>query len=403
MPRLRRFGDILQEANRLISVEDDVEYRCGGVRWHGHGVFIREYKYGADILKKFVQHTLNAGDIVYCTLFAKSGAFAVADDDVAGAILSEKFPTFELVDSEVNPKYLKWFFRSGQLNRIAEEQATGMAAFSLSHLSKSKFLKLLVPVPDAARQQEVISLCEKIDEQARAASTRLQQNVDVADHLLTASCSKAFADCPIVKLGSIGQYVQRPAIIVPDDRYMQVTVAMNHKGLRLRRICDGMEIKSPGQCFVQEGDLLFSRIDLRNGAIGFVNGNLAGAVVTRDFPVFGLNQPSDLARRFLRYVFLSPAFMKQVQNASKGTTNRQKLKRERFLEIEVPWPSEAEQERIVSHLNDVAEHVRSLTLLYAEQQVLSKKFASAAISSLFSTDSGFGPRHELASELEPAL
>jgi hypothetical protein len=53
--------------------------------------------------------------------------------------------------------------------------------------------------------------------------------------------------------------------------------------------------------FVREGDILFSRIDIRNGAIGFVRGDLDGAVVTRDFPVFRLYQPTDIARRFLRY------------------------------------------------------------------------------------------------------
>ena len=287
---MKKFGDIVQEENRVISVIDDTEYSCGGVRLHGKGLFIREYKYGIEIRKKFVQHVVNTDDIVYSTLFAKSGAFAVADAAVAGAVLSEKFPTFRLIDSSVNLDYLRWFFRSEQLNRIAEEQATGMAAFSLSHLSKSKFLKLPVPVPTADRQTEVVRLCEDISQHADATLTPLKTNIVFVPHLVAASAERLFDKYALVPLSEIGEYVLRAADIIPDRQYMQVTVAMNHKGLRIRRICDGIEIRSPGQCYVRDGDILFSRIDLRQGAIGFVGKELDGAVVTRDFPVFRLQQ-----------------------------------------------------------------------------------------------------------------
>ena len=147
MARMEPFGDLVKEDNRLVEVLDDVEYVCGGVRLHGNGVFVREHKFGIELRKKFVQHTVKSGDIVYSTLFAKHGAFAVADKSVDGIVLSEKFPTFRLISDDVSLEYLKWFFRSGLLNRIAEDQMTGIAAFSLGHLSKSKFLKLKVPVP----------------------------------------------------------------------------------------------------------------------------------------------------------------------------------------------------------------------------------------------------------------
>ena len=139
MSRMVAFGDIVREQSRLVELVYDKEYACGGVRLNGKGVFIREFKLGSDIKKKLVQHVVKEGDIVYSTLFAKAGAFAIADDKVDGIILSEKFPTFTLESDLVSSEYLKWFFRSGQLNRIAEEQMTGMAAFSLAHLSKKSF------------------------------------------------------------------------------------------------------------------------------------------------------------------------------------------------------------------------------------------------------------------------
>jgi restriction endonuclease S subunit len=172
---------------------------------------------------------------------------------------------------------------------------------------------------------------------------------------------------------------------------MQVTVAMNHKGLRVRRICDGSEIKSPGQCYVREGDILFSRIDIRQGAIGFVGPELDGAVVTRDFPVFRLNRPAEIARRFLRYAFLSPLFMSQAREASRGTTGRKKLKRDRFLEFRVPWPKEMEQAAAVSTLDEIESRASLAAQKYAAQDTLIKKFAMASIGELYLADSGLAP------------
>lgn len=179
MARMVAFGEILQEDNRLIEILDHEEYACGGVRLHGKGVFIREYKRGTELKKKFVQHTVRAGDIVYSTLFAKSGAFAVADESVDGIVLSEKFPTFALKGNLVSSDYLKWLFRSGQLNRIAEDQMTGIAAFSLSHLSKKKFLMLKIPAPSPERQAEVVSLCEAAARQAENCASPIRQNLNL--------------------------------------------------------------------------------------------------------------------------------------------------------------------------------------------------------------------------------
>lgn len=388
MTAMIKFGDLITEENRLIDVSDGEEYACGGVRLHGKGVFVREYKYGIEIKKKVVQHVVKAGDIVYSTLFAKAGAFAVAEQDVEGAVLSEKFPTFRLIDDRAGLDYLKWFFRSGQLNRIAEDQATGMASFSLSHLSKSKFLNLKVPVPSLDRQAEVVRLCEEASRYAKATDTPIRGNIELIEHFIGASAEKSFHGMHRVKLSSIGDYMLRAANIQPDKQYMQVTVAMNHKGLRVRRICEGKEIKSPGQCYIREGDILFSRIDIRQGAIGLVGNDLDGGVVTRDFPIFRLHDTTEINRQFLRYIFLSPSFMTQAKDASRGTTGRKKLKRDLFLDFLVPWPSTTEKTRIVAELGDIQHQTLKLAKTYKVQEAAVKILGHSVIATLYARDAG---------------
>lgn len=388
MARMIAFGDVVEEKNRLIEVLDDVEYACGGVRLHGKGVFIREYKQGTELKKKFVQHVVRTGDIVYSTLFAKSGAFAIADESVDGIVLSEKFPTFILQSDIVRPDYLKWLFRSGQLNRIAEDQMTGIAAFSLAHLSKKKFLRLKIPAPSLERQSEVVRLCEAAADETSRCIGPLQQNLSVLESIIGVAATKIFADMPMVKMSDIGDYVLRNVEIEVGTKYTQITVAMKHRGLRLRRICDGSEIKSPGQASVMEGDILFSRIDIRQGAIGFVDKDLEGGVVTRDFPVFRLNVTDATARAFMKYVFMTPGFMSQAQEASRGTTGRKKMKRPAFLEFKVPWPSPNERAAAVAALAQIERDASILSKRYKQQEILAKGLGSSVVATLFAQDAG---------------
>lgn len=388
MVRMAAFGDLVKEDNRLIEVLDDKEYVCGGVRLHGKGIFIREYKLGHQLKKKFVQHTVRAGDIVYSTLFAKSGAFAIADETVEGVVLSEKFPTFCLVSDAVSLDYLKWFFRSGQLNRIAEDQMTGIAAFSLGHLSKSKFLKLKVPVPSPERQAEVVRLSVQSSDHVLRSTNPIKNNVELIEHLLGTAAEKVFMSMPRARMKQIGTYLLRGVQIQDSEQYSQITVAMRHRGLRLRRICYGSDIKSPGQCSVKEGDVVFSRIDIRQGAIGFVGKDLEGGVVTRDFPVFRFNDTDDVCKQFMRYAFMAPSFMNQAKDASKGTTGRKKMKRPAFLDFTIPWPSPSERASAVETLREIERNSAKLALTYRKQGTLAKGLGMSVIETLYAQDAG---------------
>jgi type I restriction enzyme S subunit len=381
-----KFGQILKEVFRPVEIVDGIEYACAGVRLHGRGVFVREYKMGERILKKHVQHVVQAGDVVFSTLFAKAGAFAIADADVNGAILSEKFPTYELVDPSIEPDYLRWLFRSGQLQAMAARLVTGVAVFSLSHLSKKKFLDLPLPLPRRERQRAVLSACSGVALSATQALGPLERNKRVAEHLTAAFVQRLTAGLPQKRLGDIGAYALRAAVIQPEQEYRQITVAMKHRGLRLRRHCLGRDIGSPGQCYVEEGDVLFSRIDLRNGAIGIVPKSLAGAVVTRDFPVFVLDNPTQTRLAFLLFMFRSPSFGAQAITASRGTTGRKKLKRNRFLDFVVPWPEDATMHHIVHQLTTVDEKATEVTQLLTVQRNALRQLTIGAASRLYRQD-----------------
>ncbi len=141
--------------------------------------------------------------------------------------------------------------------------------------------------------------------------------------------------------------------LMPEERYKEITVKLWGKGVTLRREVTGAEIASENRFVVRPRQFIVSRIDARNGAFGLVPDSLDRAVVTNDFPVFNLNIRL-LLPSFLEWMSKTQSFVDLCKAASEGTTNRVRLKEERFLATKVNLPSLEEQQRIVARIEELA-------------------------------------------------
>jgi type I restriction enzyme S subunit len=144
--------------------------------------------------------------------------------------------------------------------------------------------------------------------------------------------------------------------IDPAERYKEITVRLWGKGVVLRRELSGAEIRAERRIRVRAGQFIMSRIDARNGALGIVPDSLDGAVVTNDFPVFKPN-PSKLVPAFIGWMSKTRNFVDFCRSASEGTTNRVRLKEERFLTGPIPLPPLEEQWRIAGKIEELAEKI----------------------------------------------
>jgi len=81
-------------------------------------------------------------------------------------------------------------------------------------------------------------------------------------------------------------------------------------------------------------------------SLDFVPEELDGAVVSNDFPVFKINT-SLVCPSFLEWMSKTKGFVDICKAASEGTTNRVRLKEDRFLAMQILLPSPEEQQRIV--------------------------------------------------------
>jgi len=184
---------------------------------------------------------------------------------------------------------------------------------------------------------------------------------------------------PQVALGEVLRKSEESVLIDPNAAYREVTVKLWGKGVVLRREASGSEIAATRRTVVRTGQFILSRIDARNGAFGIVPPALDGAVVSNDFPSFNLNTQR-IVPEYLGWLSRSADFVELCKAASEGTTNRVRLKEEKFLTTAIALPSIVEQWRIVSRIEELAvniEEAQGLRRLAAEE---AEALVSASLS-----------------------
>lgn len=169
---------------------------------------------------------------------------------------------------------------------------------------------------------------------------------------------------PSVPLGEILRRSETSCPIRADQTYSEVTVKLWGRGVVLRQRPEGSRIASPRRFVARAGQLILSRIDARNGALGIVPPVLEGAVVSNDFPLFDIDAGRAL-HSFLGWLVKTSAFVELCRRASEGTTNRVRLQEARLLKVEIRLPPLPEQSRIVARLDALSAKTQEAQALRA--------------------------------------
>ncbi len=106
------------------------------------------------------------------------------------------------------------------------------------------------------------------------------------------------------------------------------------------------EIK--GKLFrVCSGDVVFSKIDVRNGAIGLVPPDVENSFVTSEFPTYSVL--SELADpQYIKILFRTKVFMRILNSMISGTSGRKRIQPIQLKNVIVPVPPLPVQEAIGS-------------------------------------------------------
>jgi hypothetical protein len=117
--------------------------------------------------------------------------------------------------------------------------------------------------------------------------------------------------------------LSRLAKLEEGQTYRRVTVKLYGEGVQLRDRVTVDDMKGDKWFVVKTGDLIFSKIDARNGAFGIVPDELDDAIATNEFPVFSINE-SECHTNVLAALLTSERFYGQIEEKASGATGRRR-------------------------------------------------------------------------------
>lgn len=163
------FSDFLKPNRRPYTLGPTEDANLLGMRWYGLGPFHRELKAATKIRKKS-HFVVRASDVIYNKLFAWKGTFGIVPPELDGMFVSDKFPTYELDETIIDPSFLRWYFRYPPLWEQARQLSTGSAALSKLTLNPPRFLELTIPRPSLDEQRRIVARIEYFASHIREAN-----------------------------------------------------------------------------------------------------------------------------------------------------------------------------------------------------------------------------------------
>lgn len=113
------------------------------------------------------------------------------------------------------------------------------------------------------------------------------------------------------------------------------------------------------------GDVVYSQIDVRNGAIGIVPEDLGRVCVTSEYPVYTVN-PAVTDAGYIKLLFRTTVFRRKINTMISGASGRKRVQPSDLEAVDVPLPPLSVQRTIVSEWGRVQSEVADLRRRIAE-------------------------------------
>jgi hypothetical protein len=160
--------------------------------------------------------------------------------------------------------------------------------------------------------------------------------------------SWSWPDASIGRLGSVLARRLEPALgtLSPSDTVTLLTI----------RFDGSIEARDPVQIGQMKGklyrahpgDVVFSKIDVRNGAIGLAPDYIECMCVTSEFPVYSVDT-SAVSPEYVKLLFRTVTFKRLLNSMVSGTSGRKRIQPDQLEGLRVPFPPKAIQRKIVGH------------------------------------------------------
>lgn len=338
---------VLLQDRRYITELASRDYPKLSVRLYGRGAVVDGAVNGASVQMK--RHQLAApGQVILSEIWGKKGAIGIVPPDGEGALCTSHFFLFDIRADAAMPDYLNEVFRSNllqpQLGTVAKG-TTSYAAVRPQHL-----LSCLVPLPDLPRQAEIVRSIVRTRRAVADVSANRAQLIAEAEALIIALHLGASRG-RVVPLSDLVVLDETRVPVVAGGLYPQVGVKSFGKGLFAKAAVSSMETSYRYFHLLHDGALVLSQVKGWEGALGVGSAPLGGLYVSPEYRTFrcvGVNA------EYLDAIIRLPWFWSRLASATRGVgARRERTRPERFLSLELPFPSLEEQYRLMPQIRKI--------------------------------------------------
>ena len=164
-------GSFLKRSKTVVRIKDDEIYRRVTIRLYGNGVKVRDEVKGKQIGTKS-QFLVKKGQFILSRIDARNGAFAIATDEIDGAIVTNDFPVYDINEKIVNSDYFALLISTNHFSSYFQELSSGTT--NRQRINESDFLNLQIPVPSIKTQEKLIGDYQNKISQAEKFKTKAE-------------------------------------------------------------------------------------------------------------------------------------------------------------------------------------------------------------------------------------
>jgi type I restriction enzyme, S subunit len=184
------------------------------------------------------------------------------------------------------------------------------------------------------------------------------------------------------RIGDVAKPIERAEEPQAGTIYRQVGVRLWGQGAYERESIDGSQTRYATLSRIESGDIIVNKIWARNGSVAVVTDELAGCFGSGEFPTFAPDR-NKLEPKWFHWMTKTRWFWDACDVKSQGTSGKNRIRPEKFLEIEIPLPPLMEQRRIVAHIESLAARVNEAQRLREETNAEANKLYGSTTQKLF--------------------
>ncbi|PUA78951.1 restriction endonuclease subunit S [Nocardioides currus] len=370
-----RIGTVLRPNRRWVKVDELAEYVAIVVRGFGRGIFHYEPTVGSD-LGKLRFFRVESDSLVVSNIKAWEGAVAVSGSSEDGTIASNRFLSYEPIDGQADVNFLRHYLLTEEGNQRLQRASPGSADRNRT-LAASRFEDILVPLPSPSEQQRIVARLDRVASTAAGLGRTRAPLARVKARVLAIAEASAL---PARPMKDLVRAARTPIDIEADQSYRPLGVRSFGKGLIRYPATKGEDLSKLRYYSVQPNRLVVSNIKAWEGAVAMTCDGDEDLVASTRFLQWEVADPAAVDLQYLRLFFATQMGLSLLGRASPGSADRNRtLSSPRFLDISIPLPPLAQQQRLV----DLAHQIETIEAQLQQRDVVSSALLPAARNEAF--------------------